>query len=55
MKVFPFIKMHGLGNDYVYIDCFLKNTAEIIAKTDFRLWHVPSLTGISVSVPTDSC
>ena len=18
----PFVKMHGLGNDYVYIDCF---------------------------------
>jgi len=34
MKIFPFIKMHGLGNDYVYIDCFLKTTAEIIAKSD---------------------
>ena len=34
MKILPFIKMHGLGNDYVYIDCFLKATAEIIAKTD---------------------
>ena len=34
MKILPFIKMHGLGNDYVYIDCFLKTTAEIIAKTD---------------------
>jgi diaminopimelate epimerase len=22
MKTIPFIKMHGLGNDYVYIDCF---------------------------------
>ena len=29
-----FIKMHGLGNDYVYIDCFVKTTAEIIAKAD---------------------
>ena len=26
--------MHGLGNDYVYIDCFPKDTAELIAKTD---------------------
>lgn len=26
--------MHGLGNDYVYIDCFLKTTAELIAKSD---------------------
>lgn len=34
MKILPFIKMHGLGNDYVYIDCFQKTTAEIIAKTD---------------------
>ena len=34
MKILPFIKMHGLGNDYVYIDCFLKTTAKIIAKTD---------------------
>ena len=30
----PFIKMHGLGNDYVYIDCFPKTTAEYIAKSD---------------------
>ena len=34
MKTFPFIKMHGLGNDYVYIDCFPKTTAQFIAKTD---------------------
>jgi len=34
MTTIPFIKMHGLGNDYVYIDCFQKNTADIIAKTD---------------------
>lgn len=26
--------MHGLGNDYVYIDCFPKDTAKLIAKTD---------------------
>ena len=32
--VLPFIKMHGLGNDYVYIDCFQKTTADILAKTD---------------------
>jgi len=30
----PFFKMHGLGNDYVYIDCFPKTTAQFIAKTD---------------------
>ena len=30
----PFVKMHGLGNDYVYIDCFPKATAAVIAKTD---------------------
>lgn len=30
----PFIKMHGLGNDYIFIDCFPKTTAEYIAKAD---------------------
>ena len=30
----PFIKMHGLGNDYVYIDCFQPENAAIIARTD---------------------
>lgn len=29
-----FIKMHGLGNDYVYIDCFSTETAKTIAKAD---------------------
>ena len=29
-----FVKMHGLGNDYVYVDCFPKETASLIAKTD---------------------
>lgn len=36
MKILPFIKMHGLGNDYVYIDRFQKTTADILAKTDLR-------------------
>ena len=34
MKTLPFIKMHGLGNDYVYIDCFVPETAALIARTD---------------------
>ena len=34
MKTLLFIKMHGLGNDYVYIDCFEPSTAEVIASTD---------------------
>jgi len=34
MKTLPFIKMHGLGNDYIFIDCFQKATEEVIAKTD---------------------
>ena len=34
MTTLPFIKMHGLGNDYIYIDCFQKTTAQILAKTD---------------------
>lgn len=29
-----FIKMHGLGNDYVYIDCFSEDTGQFINKTD---------------------
>ena len=27
-----FIKMHGLGNDYVFIDCFPQATAQIISE-----------------------
>lgn len=34
MGTLPFIKMHGLGNDYVYVDCFSKDTAAIISKTN---------------------
>lgn len=30
----PFIKMHGLGNDYVYVDCFQPETAQIVKKID---------------------
>ena len=33
-KELKFIKMHGLGNDYVYIDCFPATAAAIIASTD---------------------
>ena len=33
MQLLPFIKMHGLGNDYVYIDCFLPATA-MVAQID---------------------
>lgn len=33
----PFIKMHGLGNDYVYIDCFQPETAAWIASLDVSL------------------
>lgn len=29
-----FIKMHGLGNDYIYVDCFDPNTADLIAHTE---------------------
>ena len=31
MKTVPFIRMHGLGNDYVYLDATRKETADIIA------------------------
>ena len=33
-KELKFVKMHGLGNDYVYIDCFPATAAAIIASTD---------------------
>ncbi len=28
MAVLPFVKMHGIGNDYVYIDCFAHRVAD---------------------------
>ena len=34
VKKIQFIKMHGLGNDYVYVDCFDPVTADIIAHTE---------------------
>ena len=34
MKTLPFIKMHGLGNDYIYVDCFRSETAQKIAEAD---------------------
>ena len=34
METIPFIKMHGIGNDYVYIDCFQESTARVIGTTD---------------------
>ena len=33
----PFVKMHGLGNDYVYIDCFPKDTAKLIARAELSV------------------
>ena len=34
VKKIQFIKMHGLGNDYVYVDCFDPVTADILAHTE---------------------
>lgn len=34
VKKMQFVKMHGLGNDYVYVDCFDPVTADIIAHTE---------------------
>jgi diaminopimelate epimerase len=34
VKKIAFTKMHGLGNDYIYVDCFEPQTADIIAQTD---------------------
>src|SRR5262249_54060249 len=28
MSQLPFIKMHGIGNDYVYVDCFDEDVRE---------------------------
>ena len=36
MKTLPFTKMHGLGNDYVYIDCFQPKVAAMMAQTDLH-------------------
>lgn len=33
-KELKFVKMHGFGNDYVYIDCFPASTAAIMAQAD---------------------
>ena len=30
----PFVKMHGAGNDYVYLDCFEPETAALVARID---------------------
>lgn len=38
VKKIQFIKMHGLGNDYIYVDCFDPQTAALISKT-----NLPSL------------
>lgn len=63
MITIPFIKMHGLGNDYVYIDCFSKTTAEIISKTDLsalaqrvsdRHFGIGS-DGLVLILPADQC
>ena len=34
VKNMPFVKMHGLGNDYIYVDCFVLQTAALISKTN---------------------
>ena len=34
MAALPFIKMHGLGNDYIFIDCFSRTTVALIARLD---------------------
>lgn len=34
VKKMQFIKMHGLGNDYIYVDCFDPVTADLIAQTE---------------------
>jgi len=31
MAALPFVKMHGIGNDYVYVDCFAHRVADPVA------------------------
>jgi diaminopimelate epimerase len=31
MATLPFVKMHGIGNDYVYVDCFAHRVADPVA------------------------
>ncbi len=42
-----FTKMHGVGNDYVYVNCFEETV------NDRRSWRLPSVTAILELVPTD--
>ena len=41
-----FTKMQGIGNDYVYVNCFKEESEQIR-----RQWPNLSVTGISASVP----
>lgn len=34
MMTLPFVKMHGLGNDYVYVDCTRPQTADTLKNKD---------------------
>ena len=57
MKI-PFTKMHGLGNDYVYIDCFatpvdiLPDPHELAARLSNRRFSVGA-DGLVLILPSD--
>jgi diaminopimelate epimerase len=52
-----FTKMHGAGNDYVYIDCFrekVENPAELAIQVSDRHKGIGS-DGLILVLPSDSC
>ena len=57
MKI-PFTKMHGLGNDYIYIDCFktpadtLPDPAKLAARLSCRRFSVGA-DGLVLILPSD--
>ena len=44
-----FTKMQGLGNDYVYVNCFEETVNDPSASS----WRLPSVTAILELVPMD--
>jgi diaminopimelate epimerase len=54
MTKFPFIKMHGAGNDYVFVDCLtnvVENPSEVAAKISDRHFGIGS-DGLVLILPS---
>jgi diaminopimelate epimerase len=57
IEMIKFVKMHGTGNDYVYIDCFeqeIKNPQELSIKISDRHKGVGS-DGLILIMPSETC